>query len=157
MSEKRITPEIISSLATEDTIFVFGSNEAGTHGAGAAKFAIDHCGAYMHQGFGFMGQSFAIPTKDWNIVTLPLDVIEFYIKRFIAFTRTEEISRWKFYVTQVGCGLAGYAPEQIAPFFSDVIDQENIWLPKEFIDIINKKTNDNTNETDRDMEQSRKS
>ena len=37
-----------------------------------------------------------------------------------------------FLVTEVGCGLCGYTPQDIAPLFKDAIDLENIYLPKRF-------------------------
>lgn len=130
----RITPEDIQVLP-KGFIFVFGSNESGIHMSGAAKFAKEKCGAIYGQGYGFMVESFAIPTKDWDIRTLPLEKIEHYVEGFIRFTRRAH-DNWKYYVTKIGCGLAGLTPEQIAPMFSSVRDQANIWLPQEFIDII---------------------
>lgn len=134
----RITPEDIKELP-EGGMFVFGSNEAGIHGAGAAWLAFNQFGARKYLGFGPAGQSFAIPTKDWDIKVLPLDVIEFYIKRFIAFVEqcpVEDVVR--FYVTKIGCGLAGYKVEDIAPFFAPLRNDSRVFLPQEFIDIIDK-------------------
>ena len=85
MKNNRITPEQITELS-EKQIFVFGSNESGIHGAGAARTALAF-GAEMFKGFGLAGNTFAIPTKDWTIQTLPISVIEVYVKRFIAFTK----------------------------------------------------------------------
>lgn len=96
-------------------IFVFGSNEAGVHGSGAARDALLKHGAGFGIGFGPCGDSFAIPTKDWNIKTLPTHVIDQYISRFIAYANFRPDLR--FMVTQIGCGLAGYTPELIAPMF----------------------------------------
>ena len=98
-------------------IFVFGSNLAGRHGAGAALFARHNHGAIYGQGIGLQGQSYAIPTKDGQLHTLPLTYIEQYVKEFIAFAREHQ---WmKFNVTRIGCGLAGYDDYQIAPMFRD--------------------------------------
>lgn len=127
----RITPEEIKKLP-KDFIFVFGSNEAGHHGAGAARAAVTDYGAYLGQGFGLMNKSFGIPTKDWQILPLALPTIEFYIKRFIEFTKTEP--KLNFYVTKIGCGLAGFKVEDIAPMFKNAIDLKNIWLPQDFRD-----------------------
>lgn len=138
MIEERITPEMIEGNPPRDVMFVFGSNELGVHGNGAAKYAMEKCGARLGQGFGPMAQSFGIPTKDWEINPLPLEDIERYIKRFIAFTRRTMSDGWKFYVTRVGCGLAGYTPQEIASFFDSVRYQKNVWLPQEFIDIIDR-------------------
>lgn len=96
-------------------VFVFGSNLAGRHGAGAAKFAINHHGAIYGQGIGLQGNSYAIPTKNKNLVTLPLAVIESHVKDFIKFANDNP--DMKFRVTRVGCGLAGYTSEEIGPMF----------------------------------------
>ena len=96
-------------------IFVFGSNLAGIHGAGAAKVARDHFGAPWGAGYGLMGRAFAIPTKDEKVETLPLDVIAKYVHVFALFTRM--FPERSFFVTRVGCGLAGYSDSQIAPMF----------------------------------------
>lgn len=100
---------------TSRNIFVFGSNLAGRHGAGAAKWARNHEGAVYGQGWGLQGTSFAIPTKDEELKPLPLPRIEAYVRAFIAFTRLHpELS---FKVTRIGCGLAGYSDGEIAPMF----------------------------------------
>jgi hypothetical protein len=132
---ERITPEQIDDLG-ENGIFVFGSNESGIHGAGAAAFAKKNFGAYQDQGFGLMNKSFGIPTKDWVIQKLPLEAVKFYVNRFIAFTRRYNEDDNDYYVTKIGCGLAGFTPEQIAPLFTEVRNQRNVYLPQEFIDII---------------------
>lgn len=133
--ENRFTPEPLTSIP-RGFMFVFGSNESGAHGAGAAAFAYDNCGAWYGQGVGPMNQCYAIPTKDWNVKTLPLDVVAMYISRFNAFTKMERKGAPKFYVTKIGCGLAGFKAEQIAPLFKDIRHQENVWLPEEFVKII---------------------
>lgn len=97
-------------------IFVFGSNLAGRHGAGAAKFAVENHGAIYGRGAGLQGRSYGIPTKDRNIVTLPLAVIARHVRDFIVFAK--EHPDWTFNVTRIGCGLAGYTDAQIAPMFS---------------------------------------
>lgn len=96
-------------------IFVFGSNLAGRHGAGAARFAVLHHGAIYGQGIGLQGQSYGIPTKDEQIETLPLDVIARHVDDFLAFARSRR--DLSFYVTPIGCGLAGYKRAQIRPMF----------------------------------------
>lgn len=96
-------------------IFVFGSNESGIHGAGAAKFAAQHHGAIYGAGFGPQGGSFAIPTKDWRIETLPTEVIQHYVHRFIVYARLNR--GVSFQVTAIGCGLAGLRHDVVAPMF----------------------------------------
>lgn len=98
-------------------IFVFGSNLLGIHGAGAAAFAVLHHGAILGRGVGPQGSSYAIPTKDRQINTLPLPCIASYVKGFRKFA--EDRPDAVFHVTQIGCGLAGLSPKDIAPMFHD--------------------------------------
>lgn len=95
--------------------FVFGSNLKGIHGAGAALYAWKYHGAEMGNGIGQQGNSYAIPTKDEYLHTLPLQDIEQYVNEFIDFATTN--SHMKFLVTKIGCGLAGYRNIDIAPMF----------------------------------------
>jgi hypothetical protein len=100
------------------TIFVFGSNEAGIHGAGAAKFAAKHYGAVRGQGRGFTGDCYAIPTKDAKIKTRPLDAIKKDVDLFISIATDEMYQDLQFNITKVGSGLAGYSWEKdIKPMF----------------------------------------
>ena len=96
-------------------IFVFGSNLAGRHGKGAALFARQTHGAKYGVGRGLTGRSYALPTKDKAIQTLPIQDVEFNVKEFIKFA--EEHPEATFNVTKVGCGLAGFSEAQIAPMF----------------------------------------
>ena len=98
-------------------IFVFGSNEAGIHGAGAAKTAYQEHGARWGEGIGAWGHSYGIPTKDHNIQTLPMDKIESYVLDFIGYAKM--FREKEFQVTRIGCGLAGFRDEDIAPLFMD--------------------------------------
>lgn len=107
-------------------IFVFGSNLAGRHGAGAAKAAHRFYGAIYGQGIGLQGDSYAIPTKDEKIQTLPLPQIHLHVLDFIEFAKQR--SDLRFIVTRIGCGLAGYTDDQIAPFFRTA--PENVTLPE---------------------------
>lgn len=107
-------------------IFVFGSNEAGRHGKGAALYARQHKGAIYGVPFGIQGNSFAIPTKDRWLAPLPLAKIQSYVNRFIQYA--EEHPTVDFEVTKIGCGLAGYTEEQIAPMFRKAPD--NCHLPE---------------------------
>ncbi len=130
----RVTPFEIEELEANE-VFVFGSNEAGIHGAGAARIAYEIFGARLGQGFGLIGRSFALPTKDWSVGMLELDVIEFYVNRFEECVRINQ--HLKFMITRIGCGLAGYDAEDIAPLFKNFIELENVYLPEDFIEIIN--------------------
>lgn len=96
-------------------IFVFGSNLAGIHGAGAARFAIEKHQAIYGVGTGLQGSSYAIPTKDQYIETLPLHIVKVFIDGFKAYAASDH--RYIFDVTRIGCGLAGFTDEQIAPLF----------------------------------------
>jgi hypothetical protein len=113
-------------------VFVFGSNLAGRHGKGAALEARRMHGAKYGQAVGLQGNSYAIPTKDEHIRTLPLDRIKPYVDEFILFARGHPT--WTFNVTAIGCGLAGYTPKDIAPMFA--LAPENCILPDEFTAVI---------------------
>jgi Domain of unknown function (DUF7007) len=110
-------------------IFVFGSNLAGRHGKGAALFARQHRGAIYGQSVGLQGDSYAIPTKDEQLRTLPLDRIKAHVDDFLLFAGAHPALT--FQVTAIGCGLAGYKPAQIAPLFADA--PGNCMLASEFL------------------------
>lgn len=125
----RVTPDEITKLG-ETEIFVFGSNQNGRHGKGAAKTALGW-GAKWGQAEGLQGRTYGIPTKDASIRrTLRLDEIGPYVDRFIEFAK--ESPDLIFLVTEIGCGLAGYKPKDIAPLFEKAVDVENIYLPAKF-------------------------
>lgn len=115
-------------MEKDDRILVFGSNLRGIHGAGCALYARKHYGAVYGVGVGRTGQCYAIPTKDSNIRTLPLDAIFNYVYEFLRYARANPDLR--FFVTRIGCGLAGYKDEQIAPMFKGAPD--NCDLPEEW-------------------------
>jgi len=111
-------------------IFVFGSNLAGIHGAGAAQYAYKHEGAIWREGIGLHGNSYAIPTKDWDIRKLPLEDVQHYVTMFILFALLHRQETFK--ITQIGCGLAGFKPHEIAPMFKDAPDNchfDRAWQP----------------------------
>ena len=128
MYNREFTPERITDLK-ENEIFVFGSNLAGAHGGGAARVAFKYFGAVMGQGVGLQGQSYAIPTMQGGVET-----IKPYVNEFIQFA--VEHPEYKFLVTRIGCGIAGFWPDEIAPLFIDALDIENVILPKDFVEII---------------------
>lgn len=128
MYNREFTPEQITALA-ENEIFVFGSNLCGMHGSGAARIAHRCFGAVMGQGVGLQGHSYAIPTMQGGVET-----IRPYVDEFVAFAKAH--SDLRFYVTKIGCGIAGFSEWDIAPLFADAIDVENIILPREFVFII---------------------
>ena len=120
----RVTPEWIDDLQ-ENEVFVFGSNLAGMHGGGAARVARLRFGAVMGNGVGMQGRSYAIPTMQGGTET-----IRPYVNDFIAYAK--EHPELTFLVTPIGCGIAGFEPEDIAPLFELASYVENIWLPKSF-------------------------
>lgn len=122
------TPENITHLDPDD-IFVFGSNLDGMHMGGAARVAYEKFGAKWGQGVGLQGQSYAIPTMQGGVET-----IKPYVDDFIKLAR--EWDQNTFYVTRIGCGIAGFSDEEIAPLFDEAYDLYNVRLPKSFADII---------------------
>lgn len=118
---------MITKLAPNE-IFVFGSNLAGRHGKGAALTAIRKFGARNGQGTGLMGQSCGIATKGWRLDVLPLSAISIQVQKFLRFAAAHPEKR--FLVTEIGCGLAGYSPKQIAPMFQGAT--ANVVLPDRF-------------------------
>lgn len=106
----------------KDEVFVFGSNLAGIHGADAAKQALKY-GAKLGHGIGLQGMAYAIPTKDEDLKTLPLATISAYVDRFVKVT--QQYPHISFFVTRVGCGLAGYEDKEIAPMFKGCGDNCN--------------------------------
>ena len=106
-----------SATQERDMIFVFGSNLAGRHGKGAALSARQNYGAEYGVGVGRTGNSYAIPTKDERIRTLPLARIQKYVAEFIEYAQAHPELR--FQVTKIGCGLAGYQEHEISPMFKE--------------------------------------
>ena len=124
------TPDMIRHL-NDNEIFVFGSNLAGMHGGGAAFAAVRFFGAVMGQGVGLQGQSYAIPTMHGGV-----DVIKPYVDEFIAFAA--EHQEYRFLVTRIGCGIAGFRVSEIAPLFAAALDLENVILPEDFVKVMDK-------------------
>lgn len=122
------TPDAIDSLKS-DEVFVFGSNLHGHHGGGAARAAINRFGAIWGQGVGLLGQSYAIPTMQGGVET-----IRPYVDQFVDFAK--EHTELFFYVTRIGCGIAGFKDSDIAPLFKYAMDIANICLPKAFADVL---------------------
>ncbi len=133
---REYTPENITDLGPDD-IFVFGSNLQGSHGGGAARVAFKKFGAIWGQGVGIQGQSYAIPTMQGGVET-----IRPYVDQFIELAR--EWDQNTFYVTRIGCGIAGFKDEEIAPLFDKAYDLYNVRLPKSFADIIERNRNNHT-------------
>lgn len=127
--EARTTPNNIIKLA-ENEVFVFGSNLSGRHGKGAAKTALGW-GAKWGQATGLQGRTYGIPTKDSDVSkTLNLSHIQLHVNEFIDFAIINP--QLKFLVTEIGCGLAGLKPKDVAPMFKRATNIENIYLPQRF-------------------------
>lgn len=122
------TPDFINKLKANE-VFVFGSNLSGHHGGGAARAALYKFGAVWGQGVGLQGQSYGIPTMQGGV-----DTIKPYVDEFIEFAKAHP--ELKFYVTRIGCGIAGFKDAEIAPLFQDALSVNNIILPKSFADIL---------------------
>ena len=127
-SRLRIAPDNIENL-NQDEIFVFGSNLEGHHAGGAANYAFKKFGAIWGEGDGLTGQSYAIPTMHGGI-----DAIKPYIDKFISYAKTNKGK--KFLVTRVGCGIAGFYDNQMAPLFKEAIKLDNVFLPRRWVEIL---------------------
>lgn len=125
--ESRITPDHITRLGANE-VFVFGSNEQGLHYGGAAKTALENFGAIMGQGNGLQGKSYAIPSMSG------LGVMGEYVKEFCEFAKANPEKR--FLVTEIGCGIAGFQPSEVAPLFECCLEIENICLPSSFWELL---------------------
>ena len=125
MYSREFTPDFIRELK-ENEIFVFGSNLAGAHGGGAARVAMEKFGAEWGKGVGLQGQCYAIPTMQGGV-----DTIRPYVDDFIAFA--QEHSELKFYVTRIGCGIAGFLDSEIAPLFKESLSLEIVILPQSVV------------------------
>lgn len=111
-------------------VFVFGSNLQGMHGGGAARMAYDSFGAVWGEGVGLFGQSYAIPTMQGGVKT-----IKPYVDDFLQFAKRH--SNLDFLVTEIGCGIAGFTPYDIAPLFFKAIEDDikNVYLPESFYEV----------------------
>lgn len=128
MKTIRVTPSHITVLHTNE-IFVFGSNLQGFHGGGAARYAYDKFGASWGVGVGATGQCYAIPTMQGDVET-----IKPYVDEFIHYA--QQHPEQKFLVTEIGCGIAGYTPQQIAPLFKACTTMDNVYLPERFWNLL---------------------
>lgn len=120
---KRMAKDDIRTLNPNE-IFVFGSNRQGMHGGGAAYYAYKHFGSEWGKGEGLYGQSYALPTMEGE------ESFRSAVERFLLFAA--EHQEYTFLVTAVGCGIAGYTVEEVAPWFAPAIAMENVYLPRAF-------------------------
>ena len=126
--KQRISPNRITELK-ENQIFVFGSNLAGSHGGGAAAIAEKQFGAIWGQGVGLQGQSYGIPTMHGGVTE-----IKPYVDNFFEFAKQNPTL--DFLVTRIGCGIAGFSEQEMAPLFAEAEKVENVYLPDSFWEII---------------------
>lgn len=117
---RRTTPEDITELG-ENEVFVFGSNLLGIHGGGAAKTARELFGAEIGVGEGLTGRCYAFPTvtRPTGLPSsrqLPREQLE--IARDRLYHTALEMPEVTFFLTKVGCGLAGYPEEEMASLFT---------------------------------------
>ena len=128
MNNARITDSLVVSLKPNE-VFVFGSNLDGFHGGGAARAAYNKFGAIWGQGVGMQGQSYAIPTMQGGVETIAP-----YVDEFIEYAKNHPDKR--FLVTEIGCGIAGFTPDEIAPLFKAAVTINNITLPSRFWEVL---------------------
>lgn len=119
------TSENITELKKNE-VFVFGSNLAGRHAAGAAKVAHDHFGAVYGVGEGLIGQSYALPTLDKKLQQRNDEQLTMSVRKL--WKCAKENPDKVFLLTKVGCGIAGYDEEYMADKFKDA--PGNIIKPK---------------------------
>jgi len=133
----RYTKDKIKSL-DQSEIIVFASNLAGKHHVKSVIPEALQFGALPGKGIGLQGNTYAIPTTCADLKSkVPLTIIRNHIAVFVDFAELNP--HLKFYVTKLGCGCAGasrYDIHQIAPLFVDAVTVENIFMPKEFFDIV---------------------
>ena len=127
-SKPKYTPDFITKIES-DEVFVFGSNLQGMHGGGAARIAYDRFGAVWGKGVGLQGRTYAIPTMHGGVPE-----IKPYVDDFIEFAKNNTDKF--FYVTRIGCGIAGFDDEDIAPLFRAALTLKNVSLPKSFADVL---------------------
>ena len=121
---RRIASDRIAALG-ENEIFVFGSNIHGAHGGGAAWYAYKNFGAEWGVGEGLTGRTYALPTMEGEAS------MAHAVERFISCAK--EHPELTFLVTAVGCGIAGYTPQQVAPLFKEALSLEHVYLPQVFM------------------------
>lgn len=130
MNGNRITPQRINQLESNE-VFVFGSNLRGIHGGGAARQAMHAWGAKYGEGIGHFGQTYAIPTMETaGGRKLALSEIGKYVDEFIQYAKSH--GELTFYVTEIGCGIAGFDPGEIGPLFEKANNIKNVYLPERF-------------------------
>lgn len=132
--KERVTPARIEELGKNE-IFVFGSNLRGAHLGGAVATARRKWGAVMGQGVGMQGKTYAIPTMFASV-----GQIAPYVDQFISYAK--QYPDTVFLVTEIGCGIAGFSPVDIAPLFKNAMEEQNIHLPLSFWQVLTEKQGD---------------
>lgn len=132
-SKIEFTPEFINNLKPNE-VFVFGSNENGNHYGGAARVAFDKFGAKWGQAVGRSGNTYAIPTLDQDMQKITSEKLRAYLQDFITYVKSNP--ELKFYMTKIGCGIAGWSIEEVSEIIREAIGNDypkNLVLPMEFI------------------------
>ncbi len=124
---RRVASDRIAELG-ENEIFVFGSNIQGAHGGGAAWFAHKAFGAEWGVGEGLTGHTYALPTMEGKAS------MQHAVEHFIACAKQHP--ELTFLVTAVGCGIAGYRPNEVTPLFKEATSLENVFLPQVFWEVL---------------------
>ena len=135
-----ITPE-------KDTIFVFGSNPEGHHGAGSAYVALKKFGAIYGQGEGLQGNAYALPTTELRYYMRPKNSIYSMLEEVIVenikrmYDCAEEHPDWKFKVAYRNQPsertLCGYSGRELMGMFKKACDgnyPDNIYFSQEWAD-----------------------
>lgn len=128
------SPDNITELNYVNEVMVYGSNKLAKHGAGAAKQALKFGAKYGVNGY--CGNTYGLITTDLNVSqrpSIPISLLEDEVNKFIQFAKNNP--HLTFLVTEVGCGLAGFTVEEVAPLFKLVLLNSitNIRLPKRFV------------------------
>lgn len=132
MNFDKLTPELINELK-DNEIFVFGSNTKGLHAGGAAYYASKLFGAEWGVSEGITGRAYAIPTCTPAIEKVSVQDLKLSVDRFIQYAT--ENNNFNFLVTPIGCGIAGWSAEEVAPMFESAATLPNVSLPEIFWNI----------------------
>ena len=76
-------------------------------------------------------EAYAIPTVDSAIEPLPIEIIQMYVDKLIRYSL--EYSDTTFFVTRIGCGIAGFTDEQMSSLFYGWHTLHNFDLPEEWM------------------------
>ena len=135
--ENRNTPATFDRWVKRGHVLVYGSgkemlenNATAMRNNESKGYIANRRFRSRHQLEGLCGDSYAIPT-----VGATLNEIKEATERFINYVKSHP--ELTFLVTDIGCSKkAGYSPTEIAPMFRSIADRPNVYLPKEFREVI---------------------